>query len=74
MFTPVVNGLEGGYGDEINFYRFDADDPVNQRLQNSLQLRGHPSVAIVDKNDGVVQRFFGVQPAEEIESVLDSVK
>ena len=68
-----MNGLEDAYGDSIQFYRFNANDPDNQRLQNDLQLRGHPSVALVKANGDVSNRFFGSQPAELLRPVLDEL-
>ena len=69
-----MNGLKDEYGDTIEFYRLDANDPEMQQIQNDLDLRGHPSVAILDQNGAVIQRFFGVQPAEMIKPYLDAVK
>ena len=69
-----MNGLEDDYSASINFYRFDANRPENQILQNSLQLRGHPSVALVSADGEVVNRFFGAQPAELFEPILDELK
>jgi len=67
-----VNGLEEEYP-SINFYRFDANEPANQRIQNDLALRGHPSVALISKDGEVVNRFFGSQPAELLGSALDDL-
>ena len=69
-----MNGLEDEYSGSINFYRFDANDPENQRVQNRLQLRGHPSVAVVKQNGDVSNRFFGSQPAELLRPVLEELK
>lgn len=66
-----MNGLENEYGESINFYRFDANEPENQRLQNELQLRGHPSVALVQADGQVFNRYFGTQSAEELRPMLD---
>ncbi|MFT5196823.1 MAG: hypothetical protein ACI9EW_002301 [Cellvibrionaceae bacterium] len=66
-----MNGLETQYKSAVNFYRFDANDPENQQLQNALQLRGHPSVAIINQNDEVVQRLFGVQQEDALTPILD---
>ena len=68
-----MNGAEEEYGASVNFYRFDANEPVNQRLQNSLGLRGHPAVAIIDRDGEVVQRLFGVQSAERLTPLLNAV-
>ena len=67
-----MNGLEEEYP-SINFYRFDANEPANQGLQNDLALRGHPSVAIVSEGGAVINRFFGSQPAELLRPVLDEL-
>lgn len=69
-----MNGLEDEFGDSIKFYRFDANDPDNQRLQNDLQLRGHPSVALVKADGDVSNRFFGSQSAELLRPVLEELK
>ncbi|MEM8856746.1 MAG: hypothetical protein AAGD96_00395 [Chloroflexota bacterium] len=66
-----MNGLEDEYAGSINFYRFDANEPLNQRLQNDLQLRGHPSVAIVTNQGEILNRYFGEQSAEDLRPVLD---
>ena len=68
-----MNGLEDEYGTAVTFYRFDADEPANQSVQKDLDLRGHPSAAILDANGQVVQRFFGVHPAEAIIPYLDTL-
>ena len=68
-----MNGLEAEYGEKIRFYRLDANDPDNQSIQNDLNLRGHPSVAILDQNGVVTQQFFGVQPTEALLPYLDAV-
>lgn len=68
-----MNGLEKEYSSAVTFYRFDANAASNQRLQNSLQLRGHPSVALIDSDDEVVQRLFGVQQSEALKPMLESL-
>ena len=69
---PIVNGLEAEYA-SIKFYRFDANAPANQGIQNDLQLRGHPSVALISEDGEVVGRFFGSQPAERLKPELDEL-
>lgn len=68
-----MNGVEDEFEADINFYRFDANEPVNQRLQNSLGLRGHPAIAIIDRDGEVVQRLFGVQSADLLTPMLNAV-
>ena len=67
-----MNGLEEEYP-SINFYRFEANVPANQSIQNDLALRGHPSVALISKDGTVVNRFFGSQPADLLKPVLDEL-
>ena len=66
-----MNGVEEEYA-SINFYRFDANEPANQRLQNRLGLRGHPAVAIIDRNGEVTQRLFGTQSADVLTPLLEA--
>ena len=67
-----MNGLEAEYT-SIQFYRFDANVAANQQIQNDLQLRGHPSVALISEDGEVVGRFFGSQPADLLRPALDEL-
>lgn len=69
-----MDGLEEQYGSEITFYRFDAAVSENERLQSELGLRGHPSVAIIDSDKAIVQRYFGPQTADTLNADLEAIR
>ncbi|MEM7798736.1 MAG: hypothetical protein AAF633_06075 [Chloroflexota bacterium] len=60
-----MNGLEAEFKDQVNFYRLDANQPENENIQNKLDLRGHPTIALIDPSGEITNRYFGVQ-AEDV--------
>ncbi|GJM40714.1 MAG: hypothetical protein DHS20C20_09960 [Ardenticatenaceae bacterium] len=65
-----MNGLEAEFGDDVNFFRLNAEEPEVLQVQQTYGLRGHPSVAILDKNDNVTVRYFGPETFETLQAVL----
>ncbi len=65
-----MNGLEAEFGGEIEFFRLNAAEAENGRLQQQYGLRGHPSAAILDRDGNVVERYFGAETAETLQAVL----
>jgi len=59
--TPIVNGLEGEFEEQIAVIQLDAARKANAELQSQYDLRGHPSFAVLDSDGRVAQRFFGPQ-------------
>lgn len=69
-----MNGLEEEFGDDIAFYRLDANELEVERFQRELGLRGHPTAALIDENEQVKNRFFGPQTAELLRSELNGMR
>ncbi len=71
---PVVNGLEDEYAEAaIAFIRVDANSVEGGALQSSYNLRGHPSIVIVDEEGNAVEKYVGAQSAETLRPVINSV-
>ncbi len=69
-----MNGLDSEYTDaQIEFIRLDANSTEGGAIQRSYGLRGHPSIALVDANGNVVQKFVGEQSAEILRDAIDSM-
>ena len=69
-----MNGLDSEYDDsQIDFMRIDANSPDGGALQRSYSLRGHPSIALVNAEGEVVQKFVGEQSAEILRDAIDSL-
>lgn len=68
-----MDGLEAEFGNEVNFERLNAAESEVLQLQQTYGLRGHPSVAILDENGAVAQRYFGPETAEKLREDLTAV-
>jgi thioredoxin-like negative regulator of GroEL len=68
-----VHGLEAEYGHQINFVYLDAALPENVQVQQAYGLRGHPTVAVLDKDGRLVQTFFGPQTADQLRPILQAI-
>lgn len=67
---PIVNGLESEFGERLTVYRLDASVAANVRLQQQFGLRGHPTFAVLDRNDKPVATFVGPQPVEALREAI----
>jgi hypothetical protein len=68
-----VNGLETEYGGDINFVRLNATDATNEAYQQSLGLRGHPTVALLAADGTLSAQYIGEQSAETLRPALDAL-
>jgi thioredoxin-like negative regulator of GroEL len=68
---PIVDGLEQTYDGQITVKRINADLGDGPTIMRAYRIRGHPTTLIFDRHGQEVQRFFGPQPAETVEAVLD---
>lgn len=68
-----MDGLEAEFGADVTFERLNAAEAEVLQLQQTFGLRGHPSVAILDVNGAVVQRYFGPETAEKLREDLTAV-
>ena len=66
-----MNRLEEEYGAEIDFYRLNVGDPELEQVQLAFDMRGHPTVAVLDDKGVVLARFFGLQTAEQMRPSLE---
>jgi thioredoxin-like negative regulator of GroEL len=69
---PIVDGLGEESQGKMSVFQLDAGQHSNAALQNQWGLRGHPSFAILDENNRVVQRFFGPQPESALRQAMDA--
>ena len=69
-----MNGLDSEYEDsQIEFMRLDANSTEGGAIQRSYGLRGHPSIALINADGEVVQKFVGEQSAEILREAIDSL-
>jgi thioredoxin-like negative regulator of GroEL len=70
---PIVNGLDEEFEGKVSTVQLNAAEEANAMLQNQWGLRGHPTFALVDANDSVVQLFFGPQPEAVLREAMKTL-
>lgn len=68
-----MDGLEAEYEGRAAVIRLNVEEPENAAIQRDYQMRGHPSVVILDESGAVTDRFFGAAPPEALRAALDAV-
>jgi thioredoxin-like negative regulator of GroEL len=71
--APIVDGLEGEYGDRVAFQRLNADEDDGQAAAQTYRVRGHPAIVVINARGDVVWSRVGVQPRDVVVSALESV-
>ena len=72
--TPIVNGLENEFADQIFFLRLNAADGAEgESAFNRLSLPGHPSFVIFTPDGQEQERLFGVVEAETLRTAIENV-
>ncbi len=67
---PIVNGLEGEYGDRIDFRRYNIITDEGNAWATEYGLRGHPAFLLVNEQGQEQWRYVGVVPEETMETAL----
>jgi len=70
---PIVDGLEEEFAGEIAVVRLDVGVAENEKIQQGYSLRGHPTIAILNSEGDVVQRYFGEETAVILREALTSL-
>ena len=68
-----MNGLDAEFEGKLSVIQLNAAQEANERLQIKWGLRGHPTFALIDANDSVVQRFFGPQEEAVLREALETL-
>ena len=71
--TPIVNGLEEEFSEQIVVRQLNAEEVENAQLMQEYSLRGHPSFAIVAEDDRLTQTFIGPQTEESLRKAILAV-
>ena len=73
--SPIVDGLEDDFGDQVKFVRLDFDDAVQGKEARALGVNAHPAFMLIRANGDVQVRFAGeiarTKLAAAIKQLLD---
>lgn len=68
--TPIVDGLEAQYGNQVAFQRINANSGEGPVIMRAYRIQGHPTLLLLDRNGREVNRLIGPQPAETVAGAL----
>ncbi len=71
--SPIVDGIEQKYRDKIAVKRVNANVGDGPEIMRAYRIQGHPTTLIFNNQGQEVQRFFGAQPSETVEEVLEKI-
>ena len=69
--TPVVNGLETTFGEQVEIRSLNAAFGHGRSAAQNYGLRGHPSYVILDPKGEILWSGFGPQSAGALEDVVE---
>ena len=68
---PIVDGLEGEFGDQMAFERRNAVTEEGKAVMAGFSLRGHPSYAIVSPDGEHLWSAMGAMPAVALRAEVE---
>jgi thioredoxin 1 len=71
MMKPILDELKNRMGDSVKIIKVDVDK--NPKVSAAYQISGVPTLMIF-KNGKVLWRQSGVQPAAQLESLINQYK
>ena len=66
-----MNGLDSEYGEWLNVYAYDTDNPNDGAVAAQYGVRGLPTIVILDANGGVAARMSGLNNADSLRSAIN---
>jgi thioredoxin-related protein len=68
-----VDGLEQTYGTRLRFMRIDFNSSAGQELAARYQVRGHPTIVVIDRSGTARATMIGVPTRERVEKAVQGV-
>jgi thioredoxin-like negative regulator of GroEL len=68
--TPIVDGLEQQYGDQIAVRRVNAAVGDGPAIMRTYRIPGHPTIMIFDNAGQEINRLIGPQSTAAVEEAL----
>jgi thiol:disulfide interchange protein len=68
-----VDGLEQTYGRRLRFMRVNFNSSEGQALAQHYQVRGHPTIVVIDRLGKARSTIIGVPTRERVEQAIKDV-
>lgn len=70
---PIVHGLENTYNGQIEFVKYNIDDPNSDAAKEQYGFRYQPYFLLLNGNGEVINQWNGAVTAEEFEQAFAGV-
>ncbi len=70
---PIVHGLENTYGEQIEFVKYNIDDPNSDAAKEQYGFRYQPYFILLNGNGEIVSQWNGAVTADEFEQAFAGV-
>jgi len=71
QMMPIVDGLGEEFEGRVDAIQLDAGQASIAKLQRDSGLSGHPTFAVLDRDDKIIRRYFGPQPANLLREAME---
>jgi thioredoxin-related protein len=68
-----VDGLEQTYGTRLRFMRVDFNSSQGQTLAQRYQVRGHPTIVLIDRAGTLRATIIGLPTRERVEQAIKQI-
>ena len=68
-----MDGLADEFAGRVAVVKLNVGVAENEAIQQSYGMRGHPTAVILNANNEVEARYFGVEDVEVLRGVLTAV-
>ena len=68
-----MDGLEQTYATRLRFMRVNFNSPEGQALAAHYQVRGHPTILLIDRSGVVTTTIIGIATRERVEQAIAAI-
>lgn len=66
-----MNGLDSEYGEWLNVYTYDTDNPNDGAVAAQYGVRGLPTIVILNASGDVADRMAGLTSADSLRAAIN---
>jgi hypothetical protein len=70
---PVVDRLEGEFGERVQFMRYNIDDPASDAAKRNYKFRAQPQIVITDAAGAIIVSRLSQLTYAQLKADLEQV-
>lgn len=71
--TPIVHGLQEEFANQVEIQLLNVGLPENEAIQQQYELRGHPTMVLINADGEKIHQFFGVVDEMQLRTALQDL-